>query len=303
MKLSDHLDKLNTFKVIVESRTMREAALRLNLTQPSLTKQVQILEAASRVSLLNRGRNGVTPTEAGKILYEYARSILKDLEDLEPKLSHPSDPMAGQIRIGAYASLAEYLWPDFIPAFQRKYPALRISLFTSDSTSHRQALLKGEIDILVDAEPRAIENLISWKLYEDRFNFYMSRDLAKEWNLDRLNLTPLIYSPAAFDHENKKILQHLEENGYFFKERVEFDSFMAVLSFAKKGLGLAVLPNRLAAASSAAQQLRLVSLKNFSSRGFGAHHFAATIHESRKDEPRLKALVAALKDWFRKDND
>jgi DNA-binding transcriptional LysR family regulator len=300
LDLSNHLDKLKAFKVIVESRTMREAALRLNVTQPALTKLVQNLENATKTSLLSRGRMGVAPTKAGQELFEYSCSVLNSLEDLEQRLLHPANEMAGLIRIGAYASLAEYLWPEFIPALQKKFPALRISIFTSESISHAEALAGGRIDILVDAEPRLSDQLISWNLYEDRFGFFMSKSKAEEWEAGSTDSAPLIYSPAAFDFENKRILQHLEEKGYHFKERMEFDSFMAVLAFAKKGLGLAVLPNRLAHAAVNAGQLRRVSLKGFSSKGFGPHHFAATIRENRKDDPRLRLLISELKGWFRR---
>jgi DNA-binding transcriptional LysR family regulator len=298
MELSDHLDKLRAFKIIAETGTMREAAGRLNVTQPSLTKLIQNLEHAAGVALLSRGRMGVRPTEAGKCLLEYATSTLKGLEDLEQKLLNPSDQMAGHLRIGAYASLAEYLWPNFIPAMKKKAPGLRLSIYTSEAISHRSALARGEIDLLVDAEPRMTGDLISWNLYEDRFNFFMTRSQADKWSVEMMEETPLIYSPNAFDSDNKKIIQHLEENGYFFKERLEFDSFMAVLAFAKKGIGLAVIPNRLADAAVTAGQLRSVSIKKFHPRGFGSHHFAATIQESRKDDPRIRLVVKALKEWF-----
>lgn len=297
MGLSDHLDKLRAFKAIVDAGTMREAARTLNVSQPSLTKLVQTLEDACGVPLLSRGRMGVEATEAGKRLFEYSTLTLKGLEDLEQKLLNPSDQMAGHLRIGAYASLAEYLWPDFMPIFKKRAPGLRLSILTREGSSHRDALLSGEIDILVDAEPRVTDEFISWNLYEDRFNFYASSSKAEKIDVANIESTPLIYSPNAFDHENKKILQHLEENGYSFSERLEFDSFMAVLAFAKKGVGLAVMPNRLAEAAVNAGQLRHVTLKRFSSKGFGPHHFAASIQESRKDDPRIRLLVKSLKEW------
>lgn len=297
MKLSDHLDKLRAFKVIVEAGTMREAAKRLHVTQPSLTKLIQNLELASGVTLLSRGRMGVAVTESGKHLLEYATLTLKGLEDVEQKLLNPGDGMAGHLRIGAYASLAEYLWPDFIPALKKKAPGLRLSIFTSEGSSHLQGLARGEIDILVDAEPRLTDGFLSWNLYEDRFNFYLSTAKAEKWSAQSIDTTPLIYSPNAFDHENRKILQHLEGNGYHFPEKLEFDSFMAVLAFARKGVGLAVLPNRLAETAVKAGQLRAVSLKKFPPKGFGSHHFAATIRESRKDDPRVRVVIKLLRQW------
>jgi DNA-binding transcriptional LysR family regulator len=161
-----------------------------------------------------------------------------------------------------------------------------------------RALEREDIDIIVDAEPRLSDQLISWDLYSDRFNFYM-RTNAKSLNPETIGSMPLIYSPNAYDQDGKKIIPHLEENGYFFKERIELDSFMAVLAFAKKGVGLAVLPNRLAEASAAGGHLHSVNLKGFSPKGFGTHNFSATILEKRKDDARLRFLIQMLKKWFK----
>jgi LysR family hydrogen peroxide-inducible transcriptional activator len=295
MKLNEHLDKLSSYKAIVESGSMREAARRLNITQPALSKMVAALEAVVGKSLLVRGRNGVLPTESGKKLYHYSLMVLRDLADLEQKLLHPADEKAGHLRVGGYASLAEYLWPHFVPYLKKDAPNLRLSLFTSETQN--RSLNNGEIDLLVDAEPRQTEDIISWKLYEDKFNFYMSASKAKRWNPDEVEAMPLIYSPVAFDSENKKIILHIEEKNYKFKEIFELDSFMAVIAFAKKGLGLAVLPSRLAEAAVKSGELVVVPMRGFPARGFGVHHFAASVSETRKDDPRIKYFIKKLRDW------
>jgi len=298
MNLADHLDKLKYFQVIAESRTMGEAAARLNISQPSLTKLVQTLEAAVGTQLLIRGRHGVLPTESGKEVLAYAHSVLSQLNDLEQKLKHPSDKIAGHLRIGAYASLGEYLWPNFILAFSKKWPQLRLSIYSAENRSQAQSLASGQIDILIDAEPRLVGEFISWNLYEDRFNFFVN-PLQPEMVADEFADLPLVYSPNAFDSDNKRIIQHLEEHGYNFSQRIEFDSFMAVKAFAMNGSGLAVLPNRLAEADVKSGRLKMVKLKALPAKGFGSHHFAATILEARKDDIRLRTLVQALKDWFK----
>ncbi len=299
MKLADQLDKLHAYKVIVESGTMREAAKRLGVTQPSLTKLIQNFEQAAGLTFLSRGRHGVLATEAGKHLFDFASVTLKNLEDLEQKLLHPNESTAGHLRVGAYASLAEYLWPDFIRSFRKRAPALRLSINTSEAVSHQRALERGEIDVLVEAEPRLSEGLVSWKLYEDRFHFYLAQKLVMPGIQDAVEALPLIYSPHAFDHENMTILQHLEEKGYSFREKIELDSFTAVLAFARREVGLAVLPKRLAEAAVKAGELRPVSLRGFPGKGFGLHHFAATVEEHRKDDPRIRLLIRELREWFR----
>lgn len=79
MALADHLDKLKAFKVIIESGSMREAAAKLHVTQPSLSRLIQTLEETCGTKLLYRGRSGVLPTTAGKLLLAFADSTLKSL--------------------------------------------------------------------------------------------------------------------------------------------------------------------------------------------------------------------------------
>ena len=297
MSLADHLDKLKAFKIIAESSTMGEAAKQLNVTQPSLTRLIQTLEHESQSQLLYRGRSGVAPTESGKILLAYAVKTLKGLEDISIRIKNPSNDHSGHLRIGSYESLTEYLWPEFIASFKKKEPALKISISTSQSNQHIQALAKGVIDILIDAEPRTQGDFISWKIFDDKFNFYSSEP-SIEIGPESLNDYPLIYCPAAFDHNNKYIIQYLEESQYDFKEKIELDSFPSVKTFCMHGLGIAVLPERLAYRSVKSKEIHKVSLAGFS-KGFGAHSIIATIQHHKKDDPRIRTLIKYLRDWYK----
>ena len=283
--------------MIAESDTLRSAAIKLNVTQPALTKMVQILEVAAGAKLLSRSRNGVKVTASGELLLRFASRTLRELEDLERKIANPDLELSGHIRIGAYASLAEYLWPHFISAVRGESPGLHFSIFTNESMSHIKALERGEIDLLVDAEPRLNGDFVSYKLYDDRFNFFSKEKVSKYVTPETCNTQPLIFSPAAFDENGQKILHHLESAGFQFRERMEMDSFNAVMAYAKAGLGLAVLPQRLAKSAVEEGSLNPVRVAGFTASGFGRHSFMATLHDSRKDDHRLIFLIRSLKQW------
>lgn len=296
MPLSDHLDKLKAFQLVAETGKLREAAERSNLTQPSLTRLIQTLEDAAGEKLFHRSRQGVTLTEAGQLLLEFSKSTLKDLEDLEERLKNPASELAGLIRVGSYESLAEYLWPEFLPALRKTYPDLKVALKTNNGTTHQQALASGELDLLVDAEPRVVGDFTSWVLYEDRFNFYGHKQIPQELAPDRIRELPVIYCPAAFDQENKTIRQHLEEAGYDFKERIELDSFTSVATFTSQAIGLGILPQRLAKSHLRSKHFSQVALKGFSAKGFGSHHICATVRSASDNSKRLRMLVKLLKE-------
>jgi len=298
MKLEDHLDKLRAFKVISETGKLRTAAAKLHLAQPSLTRLIQTLEEAAGAKLLYRSRQGVALTSAGNLLLSYASNVLHDLEDLEARLGNPSDQLAGHLKVGSYETLAEYLWPDFIASFKKTTPHLRLSIQTG-GTQNLSKLEQGTLDILVDAEPRIVGDFTSWMLFEDRFQFFAKGKENLPLDPDSIEEYPLIYVPGAFDQDNKSILQHLEEKGYTFKEKIELDSFTSVRTFCSKGLGIGVLPIRLAETILSHRQMAAVSLRGFPEKGFGRHSICATILSSRAEDPRLRYLVKQLREWFK----
>lgn len=207
---------------------------------------------------------------------------------------------AGLLRIGSYESLAEYLWPEFIVFFKRTEPDLKLLIRTSSSMVHQKAFESGSLDVLVDAEPRSLGDVTSWVLYEDRFNFYaLPGKVPQTLGPGSIGSLTLIFSPSAFDRENKSIQQHLEEEGSFFKEKMELDSFNAVRTFGEAGIGLVALPRRLAEKSLKSHRLSPVALRGFSSKGFGAHSICASTLSSGSDDNRIRLLVKALRENFK----
>jgi DNA-binding transcriptional LysR family regulator len=300
MNLASHLEKLVAFKVVAETGTLREAGVRLHLTQPSLTRLIQTLEDSSGQKLFYRSRTGMELTEAGRLLLEFSAGVLKNLEDLEEKLRTPGKDLSGLLKVGSYETLAEYFWPDFIASMRKSHPELKLTISTHAPQGHQNLLENGLLDILVDAEPRLVGDFMSWKLYEDRFNFYgKNKHVPAELTPDKVRDLTLIYCPGAFDQDNKSILRHLEERGYFFREKIELDSFTAVANFTDKGLGLGVLPQRLAANHLASKRLMSISLKDFSSKGFGTHSICATVRSVSANDKRIVQTVKMLRDWFK----
>ncbi len=297
MNLDDHLDKLKPFVAVAEAGTIHEAAKRLHMTQPALSRTMQVLEKSCGFELFARSRKGVSLTDAGKEMLSYAKLTLRELENLESKLRAPTNQLAGHLRIGTYESLAEYLWPDFLLHMQSENPTLAISLKTSSEIQQLELLARGEIDILVDAEPRITGDFISWPLYKDKFNFFFKSGAIRELDPVSSRHLTLIYVPQAIDSDNRSPLFHLETNGYTFSKKMALDSFTTAQSFCEKGIGLAILPTRLQEAGKS--HTSFVKLDGFQARGFGEHTICATIRASDVKTPRIEQFVKNLKKWFK----
>ena len=137
------------FEAIAETGHLGRAAERLGRTQPALTKSVQRLEAAIGADLIQRTGRGIALTEAGQVLLERARQIRAALDDTVREVGDFAAGLAGHIRLGAGATMAEYLLPGVCSALIAVAPKVTVEIRIGMSDVLRAALRAGELDVLV----------------------------------------------------------------------------------------------------------------------------------------------------------
>ena len=95
-----NLRRLKYFVKIVDIGSLTQAAEVLHIAQPALSQQVATLEGEMDQQLLIRTKRGVTPTEAGKILYTHARTILRQCEQAQLAVNNVGQTLGGHVSIG-----------------------------------------------------------------------------------------------------------------------------------------------------------------------------------------------------------
>ncbi|BFT82218.1 hypothetical protein GVv1_30100 [Enterobacter pseudoroggenkampii] len=95
-----NLRRLKYFVKIVDIGSLTQAAEVLHIAQPALSQQVATLEGEMDQQLLIRTKRGVTPTEAGKILYTHARTILRQCEQAQLAVNNVGQTLSGHVSIG-----------------------------------------------------------------------------------------------------------------------------------------------------------------------------------------------------------
>ena len=123
---------LRSFYNTVKYKSISKAAKELHLSQPGLSMQIQNLENTLGVSLLNRSRRGVDLTDEGKIVYDYADSILSLEDNMLISLQNLSK-RNNNIKIGSCKSMGEYALPCTLYTFKQIYSDINISMHI-DST-------------------------------------------------------------------------------------------------------------------------------------------------------------------------
>ncbi|WP_249299457.1 LysR family transcriptional regulator [Feifania hominis] len=118
------LKALEYFVVLAESQSINEAAQKLYLSQPSLTKSLQLFEKEIGVQLFYRTKSGIVLTDAGKKILPEAKQILEYQNGWKALAKQPS---LQQIDIYSHCSFPDFLLPAIILRFKKKYPDLAIN--------------------------------------------------------------------------------------------------------------------------------------------------------------------------------
>ena len=123
------------------------AAKKLFLSQPPLSMQMKRLEKELGCVLFLRGAREVQLTEAGKLLYTRAKSMLELRRITEEELAVCSEQTSGTIRLGVISSVGCSLLPQWLKWFHAQYPQIRFSLYESDTYQILEKLHQDRVEL------------------------------------------------------------------------------------------------------------------------------------------------------------
>ncbi len=141
------LSQLRCFVAVAEELHFGRAAARLNMTQPPLSRQIQILERILGVKLLQRGNRLVRLTPAGQSFLTEARLILKLTESAALLARRVAEGKAGSVNIGFTAASSYSYVPELVAACRQQLPDVELILKEMVSGDQLKRLGAGEIDI------------------------------------------------------------------------------------------------------------------------------------------------------------
>ncbi|MDZ4163600.1 MAG: selenium metabolism-associated LysR family transcriptional regulator [Smithellaceae bacterium] len=242
------MQQLETLFYLVEERTFSGAARRMYLSQPALTKQVKNLEEVLGSQVINRNSRGLTLTAPGKILYDYAKRILKLREEAREKIDQLGKDEAGEIHIGASTIPATYILPPILSAFRKRYPRIRSHVQNADSAEVIENILGNEGEIGVVGKNPLNQRLYAEPLWQDRLILVAASGHPwqgrKDVGLGEVQREPFITRERG-SATREIIEQALKEKGVSSLDRLniscELGSSEAVKEAVIAGLGVSII--------------------------------------------------------------
>ena len=160
--------QLESLVLLVEERSFSRAARRMYLSQPSLTKHIRNLEEALGAKVVNRASRAFTLTPEGRVVYDYARRILKLREEAMDRVARARQSEAGDIRVAASTIPATYILPAAIAGFREKFPEIRTAVRAADSSEVIETVLDNGAEIGFIGKKSAGAKLVDEPLWRDR---------------------------------------------------------------------------------------------------------------------------------------
>ena len=165
------LRQLRYFVAIVDHGSLSRAALVLHVAQPALTQQLRQLEEELGAQLLHRSAQGVLSTDAGKVFYEHAQAILKQVGDARSAVTQSTDRPSGSVTLGLPHSISGALALPLLLAARARFPEITLQLTEELSGNLAEQLKSGRINLAVLFDDGQLGAFASSALVEEALMF------------------------------------------------------------------------------------------------------------------------------------
>ena len=147
-----NLRHLRTFAAIVDADSVARAAARLNVSQPTATRQIHALEAELGVPLFDRIGRRVRLTSEGEDLLRRSRRLLADAEALGERARALKSGQTGLLRVGATPQFIESQLADFVAKYERRHPGVEVHLVEDGGGRLASRLERGDVQVTIMSE-------------------------------------------------------------------------------------------------------------------------------------------------------
>jgi LysR family transcriptional regulator, transcriptional activator of the cysJI operon len=236
--------RIRVFRTVAHHLNFSRAAEELLLTQPAVTQQVKALEDELGVPLFDRGGGRITLTAGGKALLPFADKMKEVSDQAFAAVAETSGAQAGELTVGASQTIAQYLLPNFVAAFAKVHPRIRIITRSGNTEEMLDALLTHQIQLALIEGPNRRKDLNIEPFLQDHMVLVVPT--THEWadrevDLENLKQQPLLI--REFGSGSRRVVEKaLVAAGLQKKHlriQMELDSTEGLLSAVEAGLGVA----------------------------------------------------------------
>lgn len=301
---SDRLKPLRAFCQVARLGSVSRAAEALFLSQPAVTLQLQALERAYGLPLLERIGRRLTPTREGQLLYELARPLVEGVDGLDGEFRQRLQGLkGGELNIAAGSSTILYLLPKLVQAFREQHPEVQLKLHNVTGKDGLALLRSDAVDLAVGSMLDAPNDLAWAPVYsfDPMLICPPGHPLADTPELRLADLSPygLILPPSRLTTYRMVDLV-FQQNRVPYTVALEVGGWEVIKQYVAMGLGISIVTS---ICLSAADEGRLVArnLRDY----FPPRRYGVVMRKGKYLSPQARAFVDLVqpglferRDWF-----
>ena len=236
---------LSLFRHVVDAGSITHGAERANLALAAASTRIRHMEESIGAALLVRGRQGVTPTPAGRTLLQHARAILAEAQRLREDLGAYAGGLAGQVKLLSNTNALTEFLPEALSAFLTEHPQVSIDLEERLSDEIVGLIAEGVGDIGIVAGTVDTGRLETFPFRSDRFVLVVARShpLARRLKIGFADV--LDHDFVGLDRASalqRFLADKASRIGRPLKLRVQLRSFDAVCRMVECNVGFGIVP-------------------------------------------------------------
>ncbi len=238
------LHAIRVFLTVATEKSFSRAAEKLLRTQPAISLAVQRLESELGEKLIDRSGKELLLTDAGKIVFEYARRFESLEGDMGNALTEMRDNSAGQLVIGANESTTLYLIQQIIQ-YRELYPKVKVKVRRSLSSKIPAQLIDGELELGVISYDPNDDRLEASVIYTDHLAFVVSPEhrfaKRKEVSITELGMEIFIAHNVLSPYR-ELVLREFQRHKVPLNMDVEMPTVETIRILVQRNQGVAFLP-------------------------------------------------------------
>lgn len=240
------LRQLRYFVAIVDHGSLSRAARVLHIVQPALTQQLQQLEEELGAILLHRSAQGMQATDAGKIFYEHALAILKQVADAKSAVRQSTDKPSGTVALGIPQSASGALALPLLTAVRAAFPDITFQLTEELTGNLTEQLASGRLNLAVLFDDGQLGKFNTKALVEEEMMFITRADSQfackrQSISLEKALQVPLIL-PSMQHGVRPRIERIVRDQGLRIEHVIDITSIAILKSAILADMGATILP-------------------------------------------------------------
>ncbi|WP_066703949.1 LysR family transcriptional regulator [Curvibacter delicatus] len=284
--------QLQYFLTLYEEGSMTKAASRLNVVQPAISMQVAKLEDEVDQKLFTRSTRGMTPTPAGRQMYQLFRPIMADFSRARALIHQTDGELSGHLAIGVIASVAQGVMANVIADYSTHHPRVTLSVSDGYTPALCQAVTEGELDAAIINQPRRRLSLDIHPVLSEDFVLAtgpLHKRIGESISLRQVAKLKLVL-PTRY-HGQRDILDSFAlAEGLELNPAIEIDSINAILQLVETTAIATILPRIVARGPAATGRLKVHKIVDPSL----TRQVVCVTHPRRPPSPAASALIAFL---------